>query len=419
MSSQIASSVAIVADTPTPTQDLLRFTRYVEPLVELITNNDTETPFTIGIFGKWGTGKTTLMQMIEERIQDKSYPTIWFNPWLYQREDNLIVPLLQTIHDSLQESRIERFKTIAQRVATVVTQVSASILMKTLTLDNVSLEDIEKRVDMFNEQRAKNISTIRTLRNKLQKVVDDLTDNGKNGRLLLYIDDLDRCLPTKVINLFEAIKLFLDLKHTIIFVAIDKEIVQQGIQVFYKDFNYPPEKYEVLTTDYMDKMIQLPFYLNPLGPKQIGEYLQQLPPVAHLADHNDLFQQCLQPNPRKIKRVLNIYSVISSIVDNDPDLRTLIKKSLLVKLIVIQQQWNDLYRHIVAHPKLLELLEKVYKQDLDLHTPTQWGFLNEQAAELRELCTYYYHPSSQLNVLFTHGDSFQDVPLDQYLFMLG
>jgi molybdopterin-guanine dinucleotide biosynthesis protein len=421
MPPQTQSPLAMMGDSPVlePEQDLLHFKRYVEPLVQLITDDDTETPFTIGIFGKWGTGKTTLLKMIETQMRDKDYPTIWFNPWLYQTEDNLVVPLLQTIHDFLQESTVEHFHTAAQRVATVVAQVSASVLLKTVTIGQASLEDIEKRVETYNKQRAKDISTIRTLRNKLQEVVNDLTEKGQRGRLVIYIDDLDRCVPTKIVGLLEAIKLFLDLKHTIIFIAIDKDIVQQGIQVFYKDFELSEEEYGPLTADYIDKMIQLPLYLHPLGPEQVGDYLQRLPLPRHLDDHIELFRQCLQPNPRTIKRVLNIYALNAAIVDSDPGRQATLKESLLAKLIIIQQQWNDLYRYAVTHPELLALLERVYRKELNIGRTQDWFFLEERREELHKLCTRHYRPSSQLAALFTYGESFQDVDLDEYLFMLG
>ena len=83
--------LAMVGDSPTPLSDFLGFGRYVEPLVELVTDERTETPFTIGVFGRWGSGKTTLMQMVESKVWERQCTTVWFYPWLYQAEDNLTV----------------------------------------------------------------------------------------------------------------------------------------------------------------------------------------------------------------------------------------------------------------------------------------------------------------------------------------
>ena len=418
MSSQSHKTLALVSDSPTRTRDLLHFKRYVDPLVKLITNEDTETPFTIGIFGGWGTGKTTLLEMIEEQVREKKYPTVWFNPWMYQTEDNLIVPLLQTIHDSLLESGTDRFKDCAKRMATVVAQISASVLMKTVTMGGVSLEDIEKRMETYNNRHAEALSTIRKLRTKLQEVVNELTDNGQNGRLVIYIDDLDRCVPTKIIGLLEAIKLFLDLKNAIIFMAIDRDIVQQGIQIFYKDFNIDKEKCDPLTADYLDKMIQVPLYLPPIGSDQVGKYIQQLFLNSDLDEYKELFQKCLYPNPRKIKRVLNIYTLSSAIIDSEPRWHN-INKSILAKLVIIQQQWSDLYHEIIRYNDLASLLEKVYQGKLQIRRSEEWIFLGNRQDELLRLCNTYYRPTSQLSYLFNCSGSFQDIELEPYLFMLG
>lgn len=75
-------------------------------------------------------------------------------------------------------------------------------------------------------------------------------------------------------------------------------------------------------------MIQLPLYLYPLAVEQVKEYLDKLELPASLATHHNLFQQCLQPNPRRIKRVLNIYLLISAIVDKDERLREVVDKAI-------------------------------------------------------------------------------------------
>lgn len=130
------------------------------------------------------------MKMLEARLASEKYHTIWFNPWLYQSEDNLIVPLLQTIHDSLNDSASERFKESAKRIATVVSKIAASVFIKTATLAEVSREDIDNEIELITSKHAEGISAIRTLRNDLQSIVDDLTDKGQDSRLVLLVDDL-------------------------------------------------------------------------------------------------------------------------------------------------------------------------------------------------------------------------------------
>ncbi len=416
------SSLPMIADAPISGKDYLTFSRYVKPFSDMIFDPLTETPFTVGIFGKWGSGKTTLMQFIDATAAEKKYPTIWFNPWLYQTEDNLIVPLLHTIHDWLLQSNMEKAKEAAILVANVIAKIAGSLLVKHLTMDKVSFEDVEKRVKEYVDKRGAAISALRTLRNELQKVVDGLTDNGKDGRrVILFVDDLDRCVPTKIVELLESIKLFLDLKNVILFLAIDRDVVQQGIRHFYKDFKLEEgSQLSALTADYIDKMIQLPFFLYPLGADQVGEYLNQLSNAPDLQEQSELFRNCLLPNPRKIKRVLNVYRLSLAVAPHlfaDPDGKR--KRSLLAKIVMIQHQWGDLYTDIAANVDLAPVLERIYKKDLDLSSAPNWAEFRDRQEVLMKLSQTHYRPVPQLAQLFGRDPSFVNQDLGSYLHLLG
>jgi len=85
----------------------LGFEDYADVLAGVILGSDS--PFTVGVFGDWGTGKTTLMRCIERRLLDHVPGTgrapvivpVWFEAWRYEREEDLIAPLLGEIADAL------------------------------------------------------------------------------------------------------------------------------------------------------------------------------------------------------------------------------------------------------------------------------------------------------------------------------
>jgi Cdc6-like AAA superfamily ATPase len=66
---------------------------------------ETSYPLTIGIFGEWGTGKTSLMRLIEKEVEGtyKNAAAVWFNAWQYEKEEHLIVPLVATINKELEK----------------------------------------------------------------------------------------------------------------------------------------------------------------------------------------------------------------------------------------------------------------------------------------------------------------------------
>src|SRR3990167_4151303 len=90
-------------------KDLLGFDKYIDTLRGMITHKDFRTPFCIGIFGKWGSGKTSFMHLLEKRLSEDTREKntipiipIWFNPWRYEKEKHLIIPFLKTIEHGIE-----------------------------------------------------------------------------------------------------------------------------------------------------------------------------------------------------------------------------------------------------------------------------------------------------------------------------
>ena len=102
-----ADKLKIITDEPT-LEDALDFRNYSHRLAEIITNS---TPrFTIGVFGGWGTGKTSLMSMTRQILDDNNkIVTVWFDAWKYEREEYLaVIPFLRTVNltlDAVQKSK--------------------------------------------------------------------------------------------------------------------------------------------------------------------------------------------------------------------------------------------------------------------------------------------------------------------------
>ena len=100
------SDINIITDEPTK-DDALDFNNYSQHLADIITNS---TPrFAIGIFGEWGTGKTTLMKMIKDKLDNNDdILTVWFDSWKYEKEKYLaIVPLIRTIEIELEDKMLK------------------------------------------------------------------------------------------------------------------------------------------------------------------------------------------------------------------------------------------------------------------------------------------------------------------------
>jgi formylglycine-generating enzyme required for sulfatase activity len=128
----------------------------------------------------------------------------------------------------------------------------------------------------------------------------------QEGALVVFVDDLDRCLPEKTVQVLEAIKLFLD-KHGCVFVlGADTRIVQEAVASHYKNTGITGES----AADYLEKIIQLRFELPPILTEQMGDYLQNDPSAKHVVDdqvrqHWPALVTGADINPRRVKKVVN------------------------------------------------------------------------------------------------------------------
>jgi predicted KAP-like P-loop ATPase len=113
-----AYKLKIITDEPT-LEDALDFKNYSRSLAGIITNS---TPrFSIGIFGGWGTGKTSLMSMTRQILDDNDkIVTVWFDAWRYEREEYLaVIPFLRTVKlsiDAVQKSKTGDWEKVKEGV---------------------------------------------------------------------------------------------------------------------------------------------------------------------------------------------------------------------------------------------------------------------------------------------------------------
>jgi formylglycine-generating enzyme required for sulfatase activity len=179
---------------------------------------------------------------------------------------------------------------------------------------------------------------------------------GDRGRLVVFIDDLDRCTPDKVPEVLEAIKLFTTTPRCVYVLGLDHDIVRQGIKAKYQ-FETPAE-----ATEYLEKVVQIPFHLPPLDQGRVEtfvrEYYPDLRQVCPTAP--DVFSRGLEPNPRKVKRALNVYRTLLGLAEVRVDAWEMdpVEPELVAKMVVIESRFRPLHRHLVKEAKFLVKLDE-------------------------------------------------------------
>ena len=327
-------------------EDYLNFGE-VSQIVTEILETEAMLPVSIGVFGNWGAGKSSLLNLIEQQIKPDEWIVIKFDAWLYQGFDDARAALLEVIASHLIQAA-ENDKTIWEksknlfaridglRLAGLVAEGAAlaaglptfGLVSKIFgtaqnALDGIQDEteskqvvetvkeivDSEKNLIKSKEQQTPP-QQIDEFRKEYGEILQDL---GK--KLVIVIDNLDRCLPANAIQTLEAIRLFLFLNRTAFIIAADEEMIRHSVAEHYKDLSY---RHQI---DYLDKLIQIPIRVPKAGVLEIRAYLYMLyaihqkVPTEKLANLRQFLETHLQQSWQD--QSLNLEQVAKTIEEQD------------------------------------------------------------------------------------------------------
>lgn len=382
----------IFGDSPT-TEDGLGFDDYVDILLELIGNFDAKSSLTIGIHGRWGSGKTSLMRMLKKRFgDDEGVKTVWFNAWAYGDEP-IGLALLQQILNEFQKEEKLTVKGI-RLLGNIGKLGTDAVLRKTTT---ITLKEAE---DLFENS----IGIKSTLRDDFEAAIDECLEDRE--RLVVFIDDLDRCLPEKTIEILEVIKLFLDVPKCIFVIGVEKEVIEKGIEVRYKS---KEQGLPISGQDYIEKIIQIPFVLPPIREDDMAAFIENLGIGEREKRYVTVVAKGAGCNPRKVKMFLNVLRIRHAIVE-----RTCggINPDLSAKLLVFEYGFPEFYKDVVKYKdqELLCKLERLAIGDYDKR-------LEEELENSKLL--QKYHEDVDLKSLLIDSPLFHRIDIEPYIHLSG
>lgn len=269
-------------DNPT-TLDLLGFGGVVDAVVNVLESGGLD-PVTIGIQSGWGGGKSTLLRLLEERLKGQErLLVVTVDPWEFEDSQDVRGTLIALVLNALQE-RVEAGEHSTDRVQQIVDRLNnlrrriawgrvAKVLITSVATQGLALPALIDALtpappsgkDEKGEEKPQSMAGFRKDFAELME-----SDLGIT-RVVVLVDDLDRCLPGSAVATLEAIKLFLSVKKMCFVLAADEALVRASINSHLGDLAQGE-----FANRYTEKIVQIPMSLPRLSQRDAEAYVALL-----------------------------------------------------------------------------------------------------------------------------------------------
>ncbi|NMC76144.1 MAG: hypothetical protein GYA60_02440 [Candidatus Methanofastidiosa archaeon] len=336
----------------------------------------------IGIYGEWGSGKTTFMNLYLKSLKNK-YIKIEFDAWRFKDDKNLWKSFFLNILNNLKEEKNsngepiiagKRYEQFFNKLCysedkvtfdfsnrkkwSFVGGISLVIFLVILLYSNSPQFDIYNAIltlitslvvfflSFIQIRRSRGpIDSFFEFDKELNLFKDELANTlDKDVTIIILVENLDRVEPKYAIELLESIKTLFEFEGFMYFILCDPTILEKQIQEMYKT--------ETLTAEtYLQKIITIPFFLPPVDTYNIERYIKSL------LKENDFNERLVHyfkvsgvKNPRKIKKILvemeMTYRFMKSINNDLLKQKQDIKVPFILKLIILKYEYSYIFQLI-------------------------------------------------------------------------
>lgn len=244
-----------------------------KPLVDFLASliGRLEGPFVLALDSPWGTGKTTIVKMLQAKLAMDQFQCVYFNAWKVDYVTDPLVALvsaLDDIHltDDGAETAFRGHLKTAKKITSAVAKRAVVAGVKAATLGILDIEDdLEKMaadaagevagnlVDAFQKEK----QTLEKFRGEVEKAIKQFKAAGKKETLVFFIDELDRCRPTFAIEMLERIKHLFDVPNIVFVLSVDKSQLEASTAAVYGEkINAPEYLRRFIDLDYGIPMVQ-------------------------------------------------------------------------------------------------------------------------------------------------------------------
>lgn len=289
-------------------QDLLGRSSFAKQLGKAIFEYNGDDGLVIGLFGKWGTGKTSVINMAISELDglssdEENRPIIMrFAPWNYSNKDNLISIFFQNLKNTIEYQDNEELK---KKVGKALSDYSGAFdALSLIPVIGSGAAAVLKTIAHAQGESLMQGADLDKTRNELEKALREA-----NKKILIVIDDIDRLTNSQIRDIFQLVKQVADFPNVIYILAMDREIVRSALS----------EVHNIDGDEYLEKIIQIPFEIPELRRTKLHEIffakldqiIRELPGVVWDQQYwSNVFQNCVAPyiiTLRDINRVINTF----------------------------------------------------------------------------------------------------------------
>lgn len=321
------------------------FEGLAKTLAELAQNPENKTPFTVVVRGSWGRGKTTLLRQTQRLLGNaaenkeaikaglqRKVRAIWFNAWKYPSEDSVLAGLLGTLLDEFRKGDpIDQLKihvdshkgTLARMVLHAAapwafskpTDAKGSYGRYGSVEEKRAFNDLFR--DLFGQASYLLFHGTAAIKDTSGRKIEDLWNEAAQRKhtLAIFLDDLDRCREERVLEVLEAMNLFLDLPGVCFYLGLDWERLVSLL----------PQRLKGREDDFLEKIVQISLDLPEISDEGAKDYVGMLIRGTYLGDVlgeeitydiATVAQLLASRHPRHVKRFLNDLAMRLAVLRN-------------------------------------------------------------------------------------------------------
>ena len=346
--------------------DLLGRASFSNQLGKAIYGHEEKSSLVIGLFGEWGTGKTSIINMVENEIlrlslkDNKKQFIIRFSPWNYTDKDNLISLFFESLQSKLKEFDTKKmYKSVrkalcdyanALDVLSYIPGMSPKLVEIIKAIAKGQGEQLEDKPDLDKSRE--------TLEKELMKI---------NSKIIVIIDDIDRLTNIQIRDIFQLVKQVADFPNVIYLLVMDRNVVQGALAEVHnlEDGN-----------EYLEKIIQIPLELPVLSKSKLDDiFLKKLEDIIKNISYkvnidqmywNKVFSNCISPyinNLRDINRIMNTFQFRYGILHNEISFEDMVAITTLEVLEPKLYKWIAINKEVVCRDSVNRVIDSFKNND--------------------------------------------------------